>query len=78
MGSRLLTQAESDRFCEWLRFELEGSRAILKQMEKSDLPPAMTAHEKQWATVCLMMLRKLESTERMTIGESEQGETDGE
>ena len=66
----LLTAEERCRFCEWLRQDIESSKAIIGQMEKLGMPGTEALVKKMHteATAEAIVLWILETTEMQTIG----------
>jgi hypothetical protein len=75
MAGFLLTDAERQRFLQWLELQAESSRAMLKQFESlpSNVAEAMSRREKQELAGYLIVANVLRSSESMTIsGENNQ------
>lgn len=73
MSGFLLTDAERQRFLQWLEMQAESSKAMLAQFEKLSpaLAETLAAKEKQELAGYLIVARVLRSSESMTIGSDE-------
>lgn len=63
----LLTTNERERFCCWLKNEIESGQLILQQMEKLNVGP-LIQKEKTEIGAAIIILRKLQSIEEMQVG----------
>lgn len=70
-----LTDAERNRFADWLEFDAAQSNAMAKQMDTFATQPGGGAHyavlakrERAEAMAALIIAKKLRSTESVTIG----------
>lgn len=68
MADLLLTDAERQRFAEWLAHEIASTRGIVEQMEKMQIPQAMVVMHKTEISAMAIVRNKLVNTESMTIG----------
>ena len=69
----LLTDAERQRFIQWLTHEIHTTRGIIAQMEGIHVPATMVQAFRAEVAAHEIVLRKLEKTESMTLGPSEGG-----
>jgi hypothetical protein len=67
----LLTDAERQRFAEWLENEATTAKALIEQMEKLGVPAPLIAREKAEAGAALLIARRLRTTESYSIGPQE-------
>ena len=55
-----LTGQERDRFVEWLREEIEATKAMIVEIKELNLPTTYIASHGTHIAVCLVLISKLE------------------
>lgn len=70
MPSLLLTPEEAERFASWLENEAMSAAGMIEQFTKIGGPAVATLaqSEKRYAAACIIIARRIRSTERMEIG----------
>lgn len=66
--SRLLTDAERNRFATWLEQEAMQGDAMAKQMEGMNMPKELITRERNEALAAKIIANKLRSTESVSVG----------
>jgi hypothetical protein len=70
MAGLLLSDTERIRFVEWLEFQAENEKGMLKQLEKLDSFAPMIDHMKNRTMAYLIVAADLRNTEVITLEET--------